>query len=232
MWWSSPLTEVEQYRELLTTAELERLRAYRRISDRQRFLTGRVVAKSVVANWLGLRPERIEFDASCPDCDRHHGPPRLPGSPLSLSIAHSGDRVGVAVAANTAVGLDVEETGRRLDEGMFSYALGESELAALHGLTEDERHAAFFRYWAGKEALMKATGDGLRIGLRSITLSAPGQASRLVTAEHPSLRGTRAALAELSAGPGYAAALAALGTSTVTVRQHWWDRESPHTGVS
>lgn len=223
MWWTTPLTDVERYRVLLNPVELERYNAFRQDADRRRFLTGRALAKRTIACRLDLPVTEVEFDATCSGCGKQHGPPQVSGTDLMFSIAHSGDRVGIALCSGIAIGLDVEGTSRKVSNGMLSYALNETELAALVGLTDAQRTGAFFLCWARKEALLKATGQGLRLPLSRITLAGPGQPPQLVESSDPALTPAHTRMADLHAGAGYVAALAVLGTTELTVREHWWD---------
>lgn len=223
MWWAQPVADPERYRGLLSRVEVERFGSFRREADRRRFLTGRVLAKTVLAERLDIPAERIEFDASCTDCDRQHGPPRLPGRGVEFSISHSGDRVGLAVTDGAPVGLDVEEVSRQVGDGVLFYALNETELAALRGLPAADRGSEFFGYWTRKEALMKATGRGLRLALSGITLSGPGEPPHLVAATDPALEPDRARLADLDVGAQYRAAVAVLDAGELKVREFWRD---------
>lgn len=223
VWWTTPLTDVRRYGVLLSPLERERYDAFRLDADRHRFLTGRALAKIAIAGRLDLPATEIEFDASCTGCGNQHGPPRLAGTDLVFSIAHSGDRIGLALCRGGAIGLDVEATSRQLSDGTLSYTLNETELAAIAGWTASERADAFFVYWARKEALMKATGQGLRLPLRRITLTEPGSPPRLLAGTDATPAPERTRLADLHAGQGYVAALAALGTTELTVCEQWWD---------
>lgn len=220
--WATPVDDTAQYRALLTATERDRYDAYRRNEDRRRFLTGRVLAKTVVGERLGIAAGDVVFDASCPDCDKQHGPLRLPGSELELSLSHSGDRVGLALATGARVGLDVESTTRRADDGLLDYALSTTERSAVAALTDGERAREFFRYWTGKEALMKATGRGLRIPLTSLTLSGPGEPPRLVASDDPALDPGAVRLATLAPGDGYDASVAVLTGEELDVTERWW----------
>lgn len=229
VWWTTPLIDEQRHRALLSPVEHERYAAFRQDADRRRFLTGRVLAKTATAHRLGVPATEIEFDATCSGCGKQHGAPRLPGTELVFSIAHSGDRVGLALCSGLDIGLDVEGTSRRVSDGMLAYALNETELPAVDPLAEQDRAAAFFVYWARKEALMKATGQGLRLPLRRITLTEPGAPPELadeVEGAEPALRPHHVRLADLHTGPGHAAALAVLGTTRLTVHEHWWDPAS------
>ncbi|NIH78368.1 4'-phosphopantetheinyl transferase family protein [Amycolatopsis viridis] len=222
VWWAVPLPDEPEYLTLLDDAERGRYRAYRREIDRQRFLTGRVLAKTVAGDLLGRAAADVTFDAACDDCGKPHGRPRVPGAAFELSISHSGERIGVAVTSGVPVGLDVETTSRRVDDALIGYALNETERATLADLTEPDRVAAFFRFWTGKEALMKATGRGLRIPLRSLTLAGPGDPPQLVASADPALDPARTRLADLDPGEGYRAAVAVLAEQELRVTERWW----------
>ncbi|MPY96469.1 MAG: 4'-phosphopantetheinyl transferase superfamily protein [Actinophytocola sp.] len=222
VWWSRPLASADDHLHTLDDTERGRFNAYRQDADKLRFLTGRLLARTAVARWLGTTPEAIAFDATCEDCGKPHGRPRVIGhDDVALSLSHSGARVGVAVTAGMSVGLDVEATSRRAAGDLITYALNDTERAALAQLAPDDAAAAFFTYWARKEALMKATGRGLKIPLRSITLSAPGEPARLVAADDAALDPAATTLLDVDPGPGYRAAVAVLTDKAVDITERW-----------
>ena len=220
--WSSPLPAEERFLRLLDDVEQGRFAAYRQDADKRRFLTGRVLAKTVAAERLGIPVESVKFDATCEDCGKPHGRPRIPGADLALSISHSGDLIGLAATPSIPVGLDVETTTRRADEGLIEYALSPAETAALAGLPAEDRAAAFFVYWTRKEAVMKATGKGLRIPLKSITFSRHDEPARLVFSGDAALDPATTRLADLKAADGYRAAIAVLTTEELSVTEEHW----------
>ncbi|SFB48678.1 4'-phosphopantetheinyl transferase [Amycolatopsis marina] len=222
VWWATPIAETGEFLPLLSQLETERYGAYRQELDQRRFLTGRVLAKTLVAARLGVTPGSVRFDATCADCGKHHGPPRVPDAPIKFSISHSGERVGIALTDRTPVGLDVETANRRADESLIDYALSDEERRVVHALPEDERANAFFTYWTRKEAVMKATGKGLRIPLRGITLAPPGESAHLLASDDESLSPERTRLADLTPGSGYRAAVALLTDQEIAVTEHEW----------
>jgi 4'-phosphopantetheinyl transferase len=222
VWWSKPLPNEERYLALLDPLEQGRHSAYRQEIDQRRFLTGRVLAKTVAAAFLNRPLATIEFDATCTDCGKPHGIPRVPGAGLALSISHSGELIGVAVTADTPVGLDVETATRRADDSLIEYALNAEERAGLESLDAEERASAFFTYWTRKEALMKATGRGLKIPLQSITLSKYDEPARLLSSADPALDPARTRLEDLKASDDYRAAVALLTPGEIQVTERWW----------
>nr|ASV46689.1 4-phosphopantetheinyl transferase [uncultured bacterium] len=217
--WSPPLPAEPRFLALLDDVEQGRYTGYRQDIDKRRFLTGRVLAKTVTAERLGVAVEDVTFDATCADCGKPHGRPRVPGAPLMLSISHSGDLIGVAATAGMPVGLDVETATRRADDSLIEYALSPAEQAAVSGLSAEQRTAAFFTYWTRKEAVMKATGKGLKIPLQSITFSGHDERARLVSSGDAALDPARTRLVDLKASDGYRAAVALLTDQEITVSE-------------
>ncbi|GAB2956694.1 4'-phosphopantetheinyl transferase superfamily protein [Amycolatopsis acidiphila] len=216
VWWARPLPGEARYLALLDEPERGRFESYRREIDRRRFLTGRVLAKSVLGAQLGRTPEAVRFDATCDDCGKPHGKPKLAG--VEFSISHSGERVGLAVTS-APVGLDVETETRRAEDNLIAYTLNETEQAALRGLDPDARTRAFYEYWTRKEALMKATGRGLKIPLQSLTLDG----ARLAHSADPALNPATTHLADLDPGEGYRGAVAVLTAAEVVVKEGTWE---------
>ena len=220
--WSEPLPADERYLKLLDELERGRYDAYRLEIDQRRFLTGRTLAKTLVAERLGRPVESVRLDATCEDCGKPHGRPRVPDADLVLSISHSGNLIGLAAAEGVPVGLDVETSNRNADASLVDYALSPAEREAVAGLSDEARSAAFFVYWTRKEAVMKATGKGLKIPLQSITFSRYDAPAELVSSGDEALDPARTRLADLKAADGHRAAVAALTTERLNVTEEHW----------
>lgn len=209
---------------MLDDVELTRFHAYRKDADRLRFLTGRVLAKTEIARRLGTVVSEIALDATCPDCGKPHGKPAVAGAEdqVAMSISHSAERVVVALTDGRHVGVDVEQAAAKTTADLQKYALAAAEREAVERLPEDQQDAAFYTYWARKEAVAKATGRGLRLPLTSIVLGPADEEPRL---DHNPLT-VRVALSDLDPGEGYRAALAVLTSENVEIRQRWAPRPS------
>jgi 4'-phosphopantetheinyl transferase len=86
--------------------------------------------------------------------------------PLHISISHAGGLAVAAICEHGPIGVDVEhiETRRPLLP-IAKRFYSPDEHAQLESCSTDERTALFHQWWTRKEAVLKATGDGLRGGL-------------------------------------------------------------------
>lgn len=213
VWWAAPEAVAPllgDLHDLLDDSERDRLDRLRRPADRDRFVVGCALLKHAAAAQLDTAPSAVRLVRRCPDCDRPHGKPTIPGSEVELSLAHSGDRVAVAVALGTPVGVDVEQVLPTLDPApLVGTVLTAREAAALAALPAASRRTGFLHYWTRKEAVLKATGEGLRVSMRHVEVTGPLEPPR-VLALNPG-RPEEIALLGLDAGHGHIAALAVIG---------------------
>ncbi|GII04761.1 thioesterase domain-containing protein [Planobispora takensis] len=86
------------------------------------------------------------------------------GTDLTFSMSQSGGLVLVALAWGREVGADIERLRPLADEQAFCEgALDEREAAEFAALPEEMRLPSALRTWTAKEAVLKASGDGLRV---------------------------------------------------------------------
>jgi len=87
----------------------------------------------------------------------------------SVSVSHTGETVAVAMAREGSIGIDIERHRPRDFNALAAQAFGPTEQAevAVHG--ED----AFFRIWTLREAIAKATGEGLALAANGRDLVYP-----------------------------------------------------------
>ena len=216
VWWARRQDASAPLAGLLDRDERRRWAAYLREEDRERFLVGCALAKTVIAAGTGRRPADVSFDRTCRQCGKPHGKPAVTGGDLELSVAHSGDLVAVAVAA-APVGVDVEQMdGRRHELGggdvqaLARLVFAEREMAELAAAAPADRARAFLVAWTRKEAVTKATGDGMRVPFGEVDVATDADTPRVVAWPYPQ-DPEDVSLLDLDAEPGYVAALAVLG---------------------
>jgi 4'-phosphopantetheinyl transferase len=96
-----------------------------------------------------------------------HGKPTLPDAGLRFNLSHSGAHTLLALARGAEVGVDLEHPRRVQRRGaLLQRCFTAGEQARLAG-SDDTR---LLRYWAAKEALVKAIGRGIAYGLNRIEI--------------------------------------------------------------
>jgi 4'-phosphopantetheinyl transferase len=220
VWWAPLSAEQPWHGNLLDEGEYARRENLLRPADRSRLtlaaaLLRLAVAAEVSPGQPGLAAASVRIDRRCPTCARPHGRPTLPDHPdLHVSVSHSGQRVAIAVTAAGPVGVDVEELSSVDIASLASHVLGPAERHKGPG-SPDISPSEFFTYWTRKEAVLKATGAGLRLGLSDVQVSTPGQAPRLLS--YPGELASEIQMADLYAGEDYRGALAVLSPDPITV---------------
>ena len=84
-----------------------------------------------------------------------------------------GEWVVVAFTKSAPVGVDVEQMNPNVDVMKIEGVLTDIEIAQVMKLPNEQKIEGFLTYWTRKEAVLKATGEGLMIPPVDITISAP-----------------------------------------------------------
>jgi 4'-phosphopantetheinyl transferase len=197
---------------LLDPIERKRRADYRSATDRDAFTLGVVTTRAVLAAHLHVPPERVVIDRTCGDCARPHGRPHVLGNPdIDFSVTHSGGCVAVAFATGRTIGVDVERRDRTVRAALPDAVLSATERATLGGMPPAHQRPGFLRYWVRKEAVLKATGHGLRVPMADLTVSPPHEHPRLIRwVGRPDLP-SQLDLVDLQSDKTYVASLAMIG---------------------
>ena len=200
---------------LLRDDERARAEGLSRPADRARTLLAAALVRLAGARALDLDPldadtvRRLDVDRRCPSCAEPHGKPSI-GNGVHLSASHAGELVVVAVSRVSPVGIDVEPATRAADaQAAAQWACAAEERARI----ADPGDA--LRCWVRKEAIVKATGEGLTTPLADIRVSAPREPARFVRwSGRPDQPCT---LIDLNPPAGYVASLAVLSNGPLRV---------------
>lgn len=155
--WRIDLTRNENPR-LLSPEERDRAARFRFDRDRVRFERRRAALRVVLATYVDVPPDALEFRTN------YYGKPELVNGP-QFNASSSGDRAIVVVSAERAVGVDLEAVSETTDETELARQLFAREEVAAIGCRMD-----FYRCWSRKEAYVKAVGMGLSLPLRSFAV--------------------------------------------------------------
>ena len=193
----------EAARRVAATTESDRDRAsrFRRPDDAEHYLSAHGALRLILSDALGCNPHALRFGA------KSEGKPVLEGETLEFNLSHSGNVALVAVSSARQVGVDVEQLRSLPDlDSLAARVCNESELASIMGLAQADRERAFFALWTRKEAMAKATGEGIAAVFRDDGDTSPDIHDGWT-------------LVELSDLPGYAACVAAEGSGWRLVRR-------------
>lgn len=176
---------------LLDEGERDRAARFKFDATRRLFVAAHGALRLLLGRYLDVDPRTLRFETE-PD-----GKPFVDAA-IQFNLSHSDELALVAVSSpDRPVGVDVERRRRPTSrEGVARRIMTADELARYHGVGEDERDEFLLWVWARKEALVKASGRGVREPLTELACE-PGEESPW-------------SVVDLDV-PGYAAAVAASG---------------------
>lgn len=149
----------------MSSEELARLADMRAQQRAEQFAAGRWLARRLLAVTFGGDASEWALSAAedAPPLATHTA--GAVGTPVFVSLAHSGDHLACAVS-DLPVGVDIEEMQPRKHLGtLIEATTTEAERTALPQLLADDdddaRMLAFFQLWTLKEAWIKCHGGNL-----------------------------------------------------------------------
>ena len=144
------------YLGLLPRNLQEEVIKYRRWQDRQNTLFGKLL---VFIAYYMVFDDKLDFS----NYEKNFfGKPFINISDFEFSISHSGNMV-VCVFSREQIGIDVEEI-KTINIDDFISVFTNAELNKI----EDVGPLAFYELWTAKEAVSKAIGRGLSLGMSNI----------------------------------------------------------------
>ena len=151
------------FTQSLSLAEKARMARFHFGHDRAAFATAHGLLRLALGRYLSA-PYAGDFILG------KHGKPELPGAlRLRFNLSHSRGIVVAAVSPKLEVGIDVEPLSRQIDgRQLAANVLSQDESADL--AATGRRSEDFLPRWVMKEALAKATGQGLQADFRQISL--------------------------------------------------------------
>ena len=174
---------LDQLARFLSRDENRRASQFRFERDRRRFVACRAMLREILASYLEMKPETIDFGYGRSGKPYLKVPEGNEGRRICFNLSHSADRAIYALSTSE-VGVDLEvirpipETDA-LVERHFSM----SERGAFASIAPDLKLRAFYNCWTRKEAYVKACGDGLLIPLDQFDVSLdPSSPARLLSA--------------------------------------------------
>lgn len=203
--------ELSRLTGALQPSELARAERFRFEHLRIRFLAGRASLRLLLGQYLDRPAREIGF------VNGPHGKPELAAGPGSACVHFNfsnSENLGLlAVTRVGSVGVDVEQLRPVRDaQALVARFFSPRENREFSALPEAEQPAAFFNLWTRKEALLKATGEGIAHSLNQVEVTfRRGEPARLLAlprGESPD----RWCLKHLDPAPAFVGALVVRGT--------------------
>lgn len=165
------LDAMTDWLKVLSDSECQQVARLKRPSDRRAKTAAHALKRLALAAIRQCSPEQLHFSAL------PSGKPCLVDGP-AFNLSHTQGQVALAIAAaGMEVGVDIEHRLRpRVDRELAVTAFGEQVAATLPDERNEHFAEAFFHQWTCREAVAKADGQGLGIGLERIQLHSEGQA--------------------------------------------------------
>ena len=144
----------------LSDEEILRAEKFYHTIDRNRFVIGRSILRTILGRLLDKAPKDIAIQLQ-------NGRPMLSSDTnpsINFNISHGGDSVMVALVYGGPVGIDVEPYREFSDiDSVSKRVMTASEYEHYLSLPSQCRAEAFCRLWVRKESLLKCLGTGFQI---------------------------------------------------------------------
>jgi 4'-phosphopantetheinyl transferase len=206
---------------ILSTDERDRAGRFHFERDRLRFTVARAMLRLILGHYLRINPLEVTFEYGS------QGKPAVvnapPASALHFNSSHSEELALLAVTNVCPVGIDVERVRELKDAGDIARRFFSSrENAALNALPRDQMLEAFFDLWTRKEALLKATGEGLGDSLDHMEVLSPEEKAAVkIDLQAVFLSAAGWTFQKLAPASGFKAALAVAGPSLPALPLQW-----------
>lgn len=178
LWWTDlalGADALERAAASLSPDETARAARFGTEALRSKYVAGRSSLRLVLGRTLGIAAAAVPLRRGA------RGRPELalaaPAPDFNLSHTRDGAVIGIVhgLPPGTRIGVDVERHDRVLAaDSLARKFLSPQEQASLQGADADLRRLRFLRYWTCKEAMSKATGDGLVAPFSRLTVGIDG----------------------------------------------------------
>lgn len=207
----SPFLSLEILNSSLSLDEQKRAERFIFEKDHNHFIVARGALRHILSRYLDVSASELTFAYG------EHGKPFLINQKddrsLEFNLSHSNGLALYAVTLNQPVGIDVELFDREVDGlGLAERFFHPREFQELSRLPERLQHQSFFNYWVLKEAVIKAMGNGLFLGLDQFVIThLPDKSPKLCEIEGSVDKAADWTTCSVEVKEGYQAALVVWG---------------------
>lgn len=156
---SANLSFIDNFFKVLLPDEIMRANRYVQKKDKLRFVISRGALRCLLSKYINLPATAIKFiiSAKKKPCIYQHD--------LKYNVSHSGDWILIAIS-NTEVGVDTEEMDPEFNyKGILADNFSRDE---INYIAHQDSINSFYLLWTRKEAITKATAQGIDDNLKYI----------------------------------------------------------------
>jgi len=210
--WAAGLNELvdlaPELGALLPLAEQSRAEKFRSMEDRLRFVIRHGLLRQILSHYLDQLPGAIEFQRGA------FGKPEVRcedvGTRIFSNTSHSVEIAVCAITTACPIGVDVERLSDIPEiEAIARRFFLPRETQTMMALPPDSRLQGFYNCWTRKEAVLKATGEGIAESLAKVEVTlAPEDKPAVVSVVGDRRAHEEWQLQPFSPAPGYIGCIA------------------------
>jgi 4'-phosphopantetheinyl transferase len=222
----TPVEHIATCRRVLSADEIARAERFRDKTLAECWIVARASLRNILAGYFDLDPAALRFD------QQNNGKPIIAPArgepPLHFNLSHSHYMAAIAITKHGPVGIDIEHLRRIRDwSGVASRFFSPYEQSQLSEVADKNKLHAFYTCWTRKEAVIKATGEGLSARLDEFDVSLRPDSDAVMIADRAEREDDAPwHLRHFEPQAGYVGAMAIQSQQPVT----WRDIDSPGCG--
>lgn len=160
---ASYLHRIQDLYKLLGAEEKARAGRFSKENDRERFIVSKACLRLLLGKYLSLKPRDISFEHSVRRKPRVKNPCNLS---IHFNVSYSGECILIGVS-DEEIGIDVELYGKAaVTKTEMDHLFIEPEVSSINNQNSPVK--AFHNLWTRKEALLKATSQGISDEIRLV----------------------------------------------------------------
>lgn len=172
---------------MLSEVEKIRYSSYKFKKDKSRFLKSATSLRILLSLYTKISVDNLIICRKCNECGKYHGKPKLINfKEINFSVSYSQNMIVIALYKNHEIGIDIEFINYDFPyEEIIEETLATGELKKYNIMCQNEKLKNFYFYWTIKEALTKASGNGLNDNFNRIEIDQDNDSIKVI--KYPNL---------------------------------------------
>lgn len=188
---------------VISIEEQQRANRFHFKEDQRAFIIYHACKRIILSHYLEMAPKEIVIEL------QEKGKPFIKNEALAFNLSHTKEMGLLAVSSHVDIGVDIEKIKASANyleiAKRFFHPEEYDHLVKIENIHDQQK--TFFMVWTAKEAILKATGQGIAAGLHHFSVWQDSSHPQRLKHTHPN----PIALARLEVPEHYVAALAIAG---------------------